>query len=93
MFGASKLENGLIVKLSASIATEPVTDFAIVMQRVTRFGESGVWGFINHLDSREVGQLLAQSIATEARQQQIFRQMSGLSPMNVWVSDHLILDS
>lgn len=49
------------------------------MQRVTRFGESGVWGFINHLDSREVGQLLAQSIATEARQQMIFRQMSGLS--------------
>lgn len=36
------------------------------MQRLTRFGESGVWGFINHLDSREVGQLLAQSIATEA---------------------------
>ena len=55
------------------------------MQRVTRFGESGVWGFINHLDSREVGQLLAQSIATEARQQQIFRQLSGLTPMNVWV--------
>jgi hypothetical protein len=43
----------------------------------------GVWGFINHLDSREVGQLLAQSIATEARQQQIFRQMSGLSPVSL----------
>jgi hypothetical protein len=42
----------------------------------------GVWGFINHLNSREVGQLLAQSIATEARQQQIFRQMSGLSPVS-----------
>ena len=53
-------------------------------QRVTRFGESGVWGFINHLDSREVGQLLAQSIATEARQQNIFRQLSGLTPMDVW---------
>ena len=53
-------------------------------QRVTRWGESGVWGFINHLDSREVGQLLSQSIATEARQQQIFRQMSGLPPMDVW---------
>ncbi|CAJ2504064.1 Uu.00g114580.m01.CDS01 [Anthostomella pinea] len=53
-------------------------------QRVTRWGESGVWGFINHLDSREVGQLLAQSIATEARQQQIFRQMAGLTPMDVW---------
>jgi hypothetical protein len=61
-------------------ANVQIVDF---MQRVTRFGESGVWGFINHLDSREVGQLLAQSIATEARQQMIFRQMSGLTPMDV----------
>lgn len=43
-----------------------------------------MWGFINHLDSREVGQLLAQSIATEARQEMIFRQFSGLHPMPVW---------
>ena len=61
-----------------------VREWVDFMQRVTRFGESGVWGFINHLDSREVGQLLAQSIATEARQQQIFRQMSGLTPVSVW---------
>ena len=61
-----------------------VREWLDFMQRVTRWGESGVWGFINHLDSREVGQLLAQSIATEARQQQLFRQMSGLTPMDVW---------
>ena len=61
-----------------------VREWLDFMQRVTRFGESGTWGFINHLDSREVAQLLSQSIATEARQQQIFRQMSGLTPMNVW---------
>lgn len=61
-----------------------VREWVDFMQRLTRFGESGVWGFVNHLDSREVGQLLAQSIATEARQQQIFRQMSGLTPMDVW---------
>ncbi len=61
-----------------------VREWVDFMQRLTRFGESGVWGFINHLDSREVGQLLAQSIATEARQQQIFRQMSGLTPVDVW---------
>ena len=61
-----------------------VREWLDFMQRVTRFGESGVWGFINHLDSREVAQLLAQSIATEARQQMIFRQMSGLTPMDVW---------
>lgn len=61
-----------------------VREFVDFNQRLTRWGESGVWGFINHLDSREVGQLLAQSIATEARQQLIFRQMSGLQPMPVW---------
>lgn len=61
-----------------------VREFVDFCQRLTRFGESGVWGYINHLDSREVGQLLAQSIATEARQQLIFRQMSGLTPMDVW---------
>lgn len=61
-----------------------VREFVDFNQMLTRFGESGVWGFINHLDSREVGQLLAQSIATEARQEMIFRQMSGLHPMPVW---------
>lgn len=61
-----------------------VREWLDYMQILTRYGESGVWGFINHLDSREVGQLLAQSIATEARQQMIFRQMSGLHPMPVW---------
>lgn len=61
-----------------------VREFVDFNQRLTRWGESGVWGFINHLDSREVGQLLSQSIATEARQQMVFRQMSGLHPMPVW---------
>jgi hypothetical protein len=61
-----------------------VREFVDFNAILTRWGESGVWGFINHLDSREVGQLLAQSIATEARQELIFRQMSGLHPMPVW---------
>lgn len=56
-------------------------DFA---QKITRFGESGVWGFQAHLNSREVAQLLSQSIATEARQQMIFRQFEGIFPMPVW---------
>ncbi|KAF2501058.1 hypothetical protein BU16DRAFT_476543 [Lophium mytilinum] len=63
---------------------ETVREFIDFNQKLTRWGESGVWGFINHLDSREVGQLLAQSIATEARQQMSFRQMLGLHPMPVW---------
>ena len=53
-------------------------------QKLTRFGESGVWGFQAHLDAREVAQMLDESIATEARQQMIFRQFSGLFPMPVW---------
>ncbi|KAG9230133.1 hypothetical protein BJ875DRAFT_385807 [Amylocarpus encephaloides] len=53
-------------------------------QKLTRFGESGVWGFQAHLDAREVAQMLDQSIATEARQQMIFRQFAGLFPMPVW---------
>ena len=53
-------------------------------QKLTRWGESGVYGFLNHLDSRPVGQILLQSITTEARQQMIFRQFEGLFPMPVW---------
>ncbi|KAI3318801.1 hypothetical protein HD806DRAFT_548933 [Xylariaceae sp. AK1471] len=53
-------------------------------QKLTRWGEAGVYGFLNHLDAREVGQLLLQSISTEARQQMIFRQFEGLFPMPEW---------
>jgi len=72
------------VQCTYSYPFTTVREFIDFNQKLTRFGESGVWGFINHLDSREVGQLLSQSIATEARQQMIFRQMSGLQPMPVW---------
>lgn len=61
-----------------------VREWVDFMQRVTRFGESGVWGFLSHLDSREVSQMLSQSISVEARQQMVFRQLSGLAPMPVW---------
>lgn len=61
-----------------------VREFIDFSQKLTRFGESGVYGFIPHLDSREAAQLLLQSISTEARQQMIFRQFDGLFPMPVW---------
>lgn len=61
-----------------------VREFLDFCQKLTRFGESGVYGFLNHLDSREAGQLLLQSISTEARQQMIFRQFDGIFPMPVW---------
>ncbi|KXN92399.1 Protein rds1 [Leucoagaricus sp. SymC.cos] len=61
-----------------------VREFVDFCQKLTRFGESGVYGFLEHLNSRAAAQLLLQSITTEARQQQIFRQFEGLFPMPVW---------
>ncbi|KAF2153726.1 hypothetical protein K461DRAFT_223148 [Myriangium duriaei CBS 260.36] len=61
-----------------------VREFIDFNQILTRFGESGVLGFKPHLDSREVDLLLSLSIATEGRQQMVFRQMLGLHPMPVW---------
>ncbi|KAI1264311.1 hypothetical protein F5Y18DRAFT_390070 [Xylariaceae sp. FL1019] len=61
-----------------------VREYIDFNQKVTRWGESGVFGFLEHLDSRESAQLLLQSISTEARQQMIFRQFEGLFPMPVW---------
>ncbi|KAJ9608923.1 hypothetical protein H2200_006694 [Cladophialophora chaetospira] len=61
-----------------------VREFIDFNQKLTRFGESGVYGFLGHLDSRESATLLLESISTEARQQLIFRQMNGLFPMPLW---------
>lgn len=61
-----------------------VREFLDFCQRLTRFGESGVYGFLGHLDSQAAATLLLQSISTEARQQMIFRQFDGLHPMPVW---------
>jgi len=72
------------VQCTYSYPYTTVREFIDFNQKLTRWGEPGVWGFINHFDSREVGQLLSQSIATEARQQISFRQMLGLFPMPVW---------
>ncbi|KAL5485073.1 RDS1 [Sanghuangporus weigelae] len=61
-----------------------VPDFIDLSQRITRIGESGVFGFLNKLNSRSSAQILTQSISTESRQQLIFRQWEGLFPMPVW---------
>ncbi|EEP82971.1 protein rds1 [Uncinocarpus reesii 1704] len=61
-----------------------VREFVDFCQKLTRFGESSVYGFLEHLDSREAATILLQSITTEARQQIIFRQFNGLFPMPVW---------
>lgn len=61
-----------------------VKEFIDFSQKLTRVGESGVYGFLAHLDSREAAALLTQSVTTEARQQLIFRQFEGLFPMVEW---------
>ncbi|KAJ7084868.1 Rds1 protein [Mycena belliarum] len=61
-----------------------VRGFVDFCQKLTRFGESGVYGFLEHLDSRAAAELLLQSITTEARQQMIFRQFEGLFPMPIF---------
>lgn len=61
-----------------------VKEFLDFCQKLTRFGEAGVYGFLAHLDSREAATLLTQTITVEARQQLIFRQFQGLFPMPEW---------
>ncbi|KAI9807658.1 MAG: hypothetical protein M1825_005599 [Sarcosagium campestre] len=72
------------VQCSYTYPFSTVREFLDFCQKLTRFGESGVYGFLNHLNSRESATLLLQSISTEARQQMIFRQFDGLFPMPVW---------
>ncbi|EPQ26086.1 uncharacterized protein PFL1_06294 [Pseudozyma flocculosa PF-1] len=63
---------------------QDVPGFIDFCQKLTKWGESGVYGFLNLLDNHAVGQILLQSITTEARQQFIFRQFEGLFPMPEW---------
>jgi len=56
-------------------------DFSML---ITRAGESGVFGFLEHLNSRAAAQLLLESISTESRQEMAFRQLQGLFSMPVW---------
>ncbi|KAF5646134.1 Rds1 [Fusarium sp. NRRL 52700] len=55
-----------------------VPEFIDFNQKLTRWGESGVYGFLPHLNSGPAAQLLLQSITIEARQQMIFRQFGEL---------------
>jgi len=60
-----------------------VREYLDFNQQLTRWGESGVWGFLSSMNSRDTAQLLSESIATEARQQMVFRQLTGAFPMPV----------
>ncbi|GAA5843017.1 hypothetical protein JCM3766R1_001663 [Sporobolomyces carnicolor] len=83
------ISNMLGVDRSAKMCTyqypyNNVREFVAFCQLLTRFGEAGVYGFLNQLDSRPAAQLLLQSITTEARQQMVFRQLQGLPAQPEW---------
>ncbi|KAH8810908.1 hypothetical protein F5884DRAFT_262495 [Xylogone sp. PMI_703] len=61
-----------------------IPEFIDFNQKLTRWGEAGVYGFLPHLNSGPAAQLLLQSITIEARQQLIFRQFGGQFPMPEW---------
>ncbi|EFX01588.1 stress response protein [Grosmannia clavigera kw1407] len=61
-----------------------VPEYVDFSQKLTRWGEAGVYGFLPHLNSGPAAQLLLQSITVEARQQMILRQFGGQFPMPEW---------
>lgn len=63
---------------------QTVRDFVDFSLKITRVGESGTFGFLEHLDSRASAALLLESISTESRQEMVFRQLEGLFPMPFW---------
>ncbi|KAG5923436.1 hypothetical protein E4U42_004967 [Claviceps africana] len=72
------------VQCSYNYPVDNVAEYIDLNQKLTRWGEAGVYGFLPHLDSGPAAQLLLQSITVEARQQLIFRQFGGLFPMPEW---------
>ncbi|KAH1284706.1 hypothetical protein KXX33_001107 [Aspergillus fumigatus] len=69
---------------SWTFSTMTVREFIDFNVKLTRWGESGTWGWLSHLDSKEVATLVVEAEAIEARQQSIFRQLLGLQPMPIW---------
>lgn len=61
-----------------------VAEYIDFNQKLTRWSEAGVYGFLGHLNSQPAAQMLLQSITIEARQQMIFRQFGGQFPMPEW---------
>ncbi|KAG8411500.1 hypothetical protein J3458_015557 [Metarhizium acridum] len=72
------------VQCSYNYPVSNVREFIDFNQKLTRWSEAGVYGFLPHLNSGPAAQLLLQSITVEARQQLIFRQFGGQFPMPEW---------
>ncbi|KIJ94209.1 hypothetical protein K443DRAFT_642254 [Laccaria amethystina LaAM-08-1] len=62
---------------------QAVREFINFSQQIAAIGESGILGFIEHLNSRAAAQLLAQTLTASSREQMIFRQYEGLFPVPV----------
>lgn len=62
---------------------QSVKEYLQFSEAVTRFGEAGAYGFLEHLNSRDAAQIVLQSITIEARQEMILRQFEGIFPMPV----------
>lgn len=71
-------------KCKYSYPFNTVREALLFCEELTRWGESGVYGFLPSLDNRANAQILLQSIATEARQQYTFRQWLGVNSVNIW---------
>jgi hypothetical protein len=61
-----------------------VREFIDFNQKLTRWAEAGVYGFLPKLNSGPAATMLLQSITVEARQQMTFRQFGGQFPMPEW---------
>ncbi|OAA34487.1 protein rds1 [Metarhizium rileyi] len=72
------------VQCTYSYPVSNVREYIDFNQKLTRWSEAGVYGFLSHLNSGPAAQLLLQSITVEARQQLIFRQFGGQFPMPEW---------
>ena len=66
-----------------SYPVQTVKEYLQFSDFVTRFGEAGAYGFLEHLNSRDAAQILLQGITVEARQEMILRQFQGIFPMPV----------
>lgn len=88
--GHAQLITNILSPQNASTAcnyTYPFTtvpEFIDFSMRITRLGESGTFGFLEHLNSRASASLLLEAISTESRQEMVFRQLEGLFPMPFW---------
>jgi hypothetical protein len=76
--------HGTVAMCKFTYPFNTVREFIDFSQVLTRWGEAGVYGFLSHLTSRPVAQILLQAITVEAKQQEGMAMMEGLFPTPYW---------